>query len=117
MTQKTILIVEDDFLIAQDYMQTLEGLGWRIMGPVANVKDALLLLSTEVPQVALFDINLGNELVSPVARKLKSLNVPFILASAYDDIANLHSDILDGAESITKPFNPQTLIAALNKVI
>jgi CheY-like chemotaxis protein len=69
--QKTVLIVEDEFLIAMDLKLLLEHHGWRVMGPVATVRDALRLLEDELPSVALLDVNLGNELVTPVADSLK----------------------------------------------
>ncbi|RUV48377.1 response regulator, partial [Mesorhizobium sp. M5C.F.Ca.IN.020.29.1.1] len=54
--QKTILIVEDEFLIAMDLKLLLEHHGWRVMGPVATVRDALRLLDDELPAVALLDV-------------------------------------------------------------
>jgi hypothetical protein len=41
--QKTVLIVEDEFLIAMDLQLMLEDHGWRVIGPAANVRDALRL--------------------------------------------------------------------------
>lgn len=81
--QKTVLIVEDEFLIAMDLQLLLEGHGWRVMGPVATVGEALALLEVELPCVALLDVNLGTELVTPVAWALKENGIPFAVASAY----------------------------------
>ncbi|TIP80723.1 MAG: response regulator, partial [Mesorhizobium sp.] len=82
--QKTVLIVEDEYLTALDLKLLLEHHGWRVMGPVATVRDALRLLDDELPAVALLDVNLGNELVTPLAEILKARDVPFVVASAYD---------------------------------
>ena len=54
--QKTVLIVEDEFLISMDLTLMLEGYGWRVMGPVATVKGALRLLEDELLSVALIDV-------------------------------------------------------------
>ena len=80
---KTVLIVEDEFLIAIDLQQMLEDGGWRVLGPVATVKEALRLLEKELPSVALLDVNLGYEFVTPVAEILRARDVPFAVASAY----------------------------------
>jgi hypothetical protein len=53
-----------------------------VIGPVATVQAALRLLEDELPSVALLDVNLGIELVTPVAEALKARNVPFAIASA-----------------------------------
>src|SRR3546814_1168659 len=59
--QKTILIVEDEFLIAMDLQLLLEDCGWRVIGPVATVQGALRLLEGELPLVALLDVSLRSE--------------------------------------------------------
>lgn len=116
MTQKTILIVEDDFLIAKDLQQTLEASGWQIVGPAASVKAALKLLETETPLVAVLDVNLGRQLVTPVAHRLKAIGIPFLLTSGYDEPATLDTAVFGGVEHIVKPFNAQTLLDALSRV-
>ncbi|TIV21379.1 MAG: response regulator, partial [Mesorhizobium sp.] len=68
--QKTVLIVEDEFLIAMDLQSILERRGWRVIGPVGSVAGASRLLERERPAVAVLDVNLGNELVTPVAEQL-----------------------------------------------
>ena len=55
---RTVLIVEDEFLIALDLTLLLEGRGWSVLGPVASVEAALRLLNKETPAVALLDVNL-----------------------------------------------------------
>ncbi|RWD30200.1 MAG: response regulator [Mesorhizobium sp.] len=108
--QKTILVVEDEFLIAMDLQQLLEHHGWRVMGPVATMRDALRLLEDELPSVALLDINLGNELVTPVAEALRARGVPFAVASAYDR-PGLFGEVLAEAPNAGKPVGERRLLA------
>lgn len=49
--RKTVLVVEDEFLIAIDLKLLLESRGWEVLGPAATVSDALLLLGDELPEV------------------------------------------------------------------
>ncbi|RWC39339.1 response regulator [Mesorhizobium sp.] len=111
--QKTVLIVEDEFLIAMDLKLLLEYHGWQVMGPVATVRDALRLLDDELPAVALLDVNLGTELVTPLAEILKARNVPFAVASAYDRPEQVGGEVLAGAPNAGKPTGERRLLAAL----
>lgn len=49
---KTVLLVEDEFLIAMDLEMLLERHGWHVLGPAATVKQALQLLRSAEPAVA-----------------------------------------------------------------
>ncbi|WP_298722656.1 response regulator [uncultured Ferrovibrio sp.] len=114
--QKTVLIVEDEFLIAMDLTLLLEGHGWRIIGPVASVSAALSLMEDERPMVALLDVNLGHELVTPVAESLKARDIPFALASAYDRPEQFGGQVLADVPNIGKPINEQRLLATLARL-
>jgi DNA-binding response OmpR family regulator len=111
----TILIVEDEFLIAIELQEMLEARGWRVAGPVGNVADALKVLRQELPAIALLDVNLGNEVVTPVAEFLKARGVPFVVASAYDRPEKYGGDVLAGAPNAGKPTNERRLLAALQR--
>jgi len=115
--QKTVLIVEDEYLIAMDLQFLLEARGWRVIGPVATVQGALALLEDEEPAVALLDVNLGNELVTPVAQALKARNVPFAVASAHDKPERFGGEVLAGAPNAGKPTDERRLLAALASLL
>ncbi|WP_185966158.1 response regulator [Rhodopseudomonas palustris] len=112
--QKTVLIVEDEFLIAMDLARMIEGDGWTVIGPVPSVQQALRLLEDGLPTVAMLDVNLAGELVTPVAEMLKARNVPFAVASAYDKPENVGGAIfLAGVPNVGKPTNERRLLATL----
>ncbi|MBW9091629.1 response regulator [Rhizobium wenxiniae] len=79
---RRVLVVEDEFLIAMDLRSLLVESGFSVLGPAGTVADALELLEGETPDIALLDVNIGDERVTPVAVRLRSLDVPFILSSA-----------------------------------
>lgn len=95
---------------------TLEGNGWRVIGPAANVRDALRLLEDELPSVALLDISLGNKLVTVVAETLKTRAVPFALASAYSDPERHGGAVLAGAPNVGKPTSERLLMSTLTQL-
>ena len=91
----------------------LERYGWRVIGPVATVQAALRLLEDELPSVALLDVNLGIELVTPVAEVLKARNVPFAIASAYESPEEFGGKVLAGVPNVGKPTAERRLLSAL----
>jgi len=112
-----VLVVEDEVLLALDLELTLKRHGWRVLGPAATVAAALRLLGEgEPPAVALLDVNLRGELVTPVAEALRARGVPFVLVSAYDRL-DLVAPALAGAPNVGKPFDEGHLLAALTQAI
>lgn len=82
---QSVLVVEDDFLIADDLRRSLEASGATVWGPVADVAGALDLLDrTPSPDLAVLDVNLGEAMAYPVADRLRVLDIPFVLATGYD---------------------------------
>lgn len=113
----SVLIVEDEFLIAMDVEAMLEQNGHNVIGPATSVPAALCLLETLTPDVAVLDVNLRGQPVTPVAERLRNISVPFVLASAYafQDVDG--SDILAGAVNIGKPIREKRLLEALRAAI
>ena len=81
---KRILLVEDEYLIAQDIIRPLIDAGAEIIGPAATVQDALrLMLSAPALDAAVLDVNLNGEMVFAVADALITRGVPFVFATGY----------------------------------
>ncbi|CAN7693789.1 response regulator [Rhizobium sp. LjRoot98] len=81
---KRILVVEDEYFLADDTRRTLVNLQALVVGPVATVADALALIGGQEIDAAILDIHLGDELVFPVADKLEERNIPFVFATGFD---------------------------------
>jgi DNA-binding response OmpR family regulator len=80
-----ILVVEDEYLIADDLRDVLLDAGAEVLGPVPTVEAAKAVLESEpVIDAALLDINLGGALVFEVADSLIARSVPFAFATGYD---------------------------------
>jgi two-component system, response regulator PdtaR len=110
-----VLVVEDEALIALHLEFILKRHGWRVLGPAASVAQALRLLDeSEAPDVAVLDVNLRGEPVTPVAEALRAQGVPFVLASAYDRVDQMAVP-LAGVPNVGKPFDEGRLLAALTR--
>ncbi len=111
-----ILVVEDEFLIAMDLQDTLTKGGYQVLGPTRTVGEALDVLTRSRPHAAVLDVNLDGESVTPVARVLKAMGVPFVLASAHMLGAG-DDDVLRSAENLGKPIDSRRLHGSLKLLL
>lgn len=82
---RRILVVEDDYIIAQDFQEELEAAGAIVVGPAPSVSKALCLLNGEPGlNAAVLDVNLGDEKTFPVAEALTAKTIPFLFATGYN---------------------------------
>jgi len=79
-----ILLVEDDFLTALDVASRLEASGFEVIGPAHDLAEGLALLQLGSPHAAVLDINLGKELVYPLARACLDRGMPVLFATGID---------------------------------
>ena len=73
-------------------------------------------LAREQPDLAVLDVNLHGHPVVAVAQRLRSLQIPFILASACERFDFEDSEVLAEAENVGKPFTPRQVLAALERL-
>ena len=106
-----VLIVEDEYFLADDMAQVLERLGAHVVGPVQTPAKALALLADEPVDAAILDINLKGQMVFPVADALREQGVPFVFATGYDEtvIPEAYKDV----PRWEKPFKPEDLAKTL----
>ena len=108
----SILIVEDEPLIADDIAMTLEKHGYTVVDVVDNSEDAFQVIEAKMPDMALLDINIEGEMDGiQLASKLK---IPFVFLTSYYDRDTLEKvSLVKPAGFIVKPFNENDLIANL----
>jgi CheY-like chemotaxis protein len=113
---RRILVVEDEFFVADDLVQALTRLGAEVLGPVPTREEALQILATAGPiDLAVLDINLEDEAVYPVADLLAIQGVPFLFATGYSRA--LVPAQYQHVPRWEKPFDPQTLAQALPNLL
>lgn len=98
---RRILIVEDEFLTAQQLEICVHDAGGKVVGPVASVDDALPIARTQGIDAALLDVNLRGRMVTPVAEELQARGIPFVLVTAYGREA-LQQPVLRDAPLVAK---------------
>ena len=115
IAQNSVLIVEDETLIAMDLQDMLEDAGYRVIGPVGSVAAALQLLGSERPDLALLDVNLGGENVFKVASELATgpARIVFLTGHSEQHLPEEHRH----RPLVTKPFLPGTVLAAIERTL
>jgi DNA-binding response OmpR family regulator len=79
----TILVVEDEFLISALVADALTTAGFRVIGPLARLADAVEVAKAKTFDAALLDIELaGGEEVFPAAEILAERGIPFAFVSS-----------------------------------
>ncbi len=83
-----ILVIEDEYLLADELASELTRAGATIIGPVAAVGAALGLIEAD-PRLdgALLDVHLEGEMSFPVADLLVQRGVPLVFTTGYDAAA------------------------------
>ena len=113
---RRVLVVEDEYFVADDLGRALTQLGAEVLGPVATREEAFELLSTgERIDLAVLDINLEGEPVFPVADTLIEQGVPFLFATGYDQSAIPAQ--YQQVPRWEKPFAPEALAQALSVIM
>jgi CheY-like chemotaxis protein len=109
---RSILIVEDEPLIAMMLEDFLDSLGHSIVGTCETVEEALSKVDEGGFDVAIVDVQLKNgEHIWPVADRLSEQGIPFILATGglIEPPPAQHAD----APVLSKPFTIDAIEPAL----
>jgi len=80
---RRVMIVEDEALVALVLADHLTEFGLSVVGPCASVAEATAALEANDLDAAILDVNLGKELVYPVAELLADRGIPFVFVTGY----------------------------------
>jgi CheY-like chemotaxis protein len=112
---RRVLLVEDEPIVAWLLKDMLVDLGCSVVGPAADVNQALAMIEAESIDVAVLDVNLRRQMSYPIADVLVARGVPFVFSTGYDK-----DRLLDGYRTIPtlqKPFHRSDLGDTLAKLL
>lgn len=115
--QHCILVIDDDPDYAESQQEFLEEHGFRAIATTTE-EQALDLIRNEPVEIVLIDIRIGRGNGVELIRSLKKIKPDLIciMVTAYASIATAVEAIKEGAyEYLTKPVNPEDLLATLNR--
>lgn len=113
---RSVLVVEDEYMIADDLAQAFEDAGAEVVGPAPTVAQALALIQGGSKiDVAVLDVNLDGERVWQVAETLAKRATPFLVVTGYDALA-LPSQFRN-AIRLEKPVDLDEVVKAANRLM
>lgn len=108
LTGARVLVIEDEYLLADDARTALIDLGAEVLGPVPTAQEASEVIASH-PRIdaALLDINLRGRKAFDVADLLQARGIPFAFVTGYDreSLPQRFSDAI----SLQKPLRPEQL--------
>lgn len=111
-----VLLVEDQVLIALDAESCLRALGAAQVVIAPTSETAVKHIDAARPDLAVLDVNLGDQTSAPVAELLRKLNVPFVFATGYGDTMMI-PDSMHDVPIVRKPYADSTLAEAIAGVL
>lgn len=111
LSGRHVLVVEDDFYLANDADRALRAAGASIVGPLPRSALALDALAQDGIDAAVVDINLGEGPSFELADALKAAGVPFVFVTGYDEvqIPARFSDVT----AVQKPADARAVVTAV----
>lgn len=113
-SQLSVLLVEDDALIAMDMEGRLAGFECRLVGTAASIAAARELMAKLKPDFALLDANLNGESSVPLAADLIAEGIEVAFCTGYEDIHDL-PEALALVPKLTKPVADDDLRRVLRR--
>ncbi|NJL44834.1 MAG: hybrid sensor histidine kinase/response regulator [Leptolyngbyaceae cyanobacterium SM2_3_12] len=116
MPGESILIVEDERIVARDIEKRLKKLGYRVSASVASGEEALLQVAITLPDLILMDIQLKGTLdgIQTAEQIYASQGIPVVFLTAYADEDTLQrAKVTEPFGYIVKPFDERDLHAAV----
>lgn len=116
----SILVVEDEAVIAMDLKQRLLAAGFRVAKVVATGEAALVHVALVPPDLVLMDVGLAGRLDGfETARQLQAqADIPIIFVSGYaDETFQDKAKALKSSGSLEKPVEMDELTAAIDAAL
>lgn len=104
----SVLVVEDQSLIAMDVEDTLRGMGAQDVRLVSDTEEAITALTTFQPHIAILDFILGSVTSEAVAEHLLERGIPFMFMTGYSDQLSI-PERFRNVEVVRKPINNASL--------
>jgi CheY-like chemotaxis protein len=108
---KSVLIVEDEFIIGLMFMQEIARAGGTSIGPATSVADALKEIESRVVHAVILDAKLADGTSAELADYLEERRIPYVVVSGYD-----RADLprrLRSAPFVAKPISVPQLMEAI----
>lgn len=113
----SVLLVEDEYLIALDAAEILRRLGVKKVETVATFEGAAKQAEDGQFDLAVLDVNINGRYSFPIAKTIDSRGIPVVFASGYELRDGAAALGMDHIICVTKPYTGDRLKAALTEAL
>jgi DNA-binding NtrC family response regulator len=106
-----VLILEDEFFLADDLARALRDAGAEPVGPVSTIAQAEEIIGQQGVDAAVLDLNLHGEMASDFVQKLSASELPCLIVSGYG--ADAIPESVTAVARLEKPVSPSAVIDSL----
>ncbi len=110
-----VLVVEDEYFIADDLARALDAAGADPIGPAGTVDQARRLLKNQRVDAAILDLNLRGDMAVDFVEQLSAAGVPCVIVSGYGRGSLPES--LEAIPSLEKPVSYEKVIEMVRNVL
>lgn len=110
LIDRRVMLVEDDPMLLMALEAMMADFGCQVAGTAMSVDAALSLARETTFDLAVLDVNLRGELVTPVALTLAERRIPFVFATAFN--VSIMPSLAD-RPLVPKPYKPEEIELAL----
>ena len=109
-----ILLVEDEYYIADDFRRVLSAAGATVVGPASTVESAERMVDEDAFDCAVIDLNLHGQSALSVADRLRERGKTFAIATGYGS-GSIPERLMD-VPRIEKPFDGPALLQLVTQL-
>ena len=113
----SVMLLEDEFLIALDAKDILDTLGVKHVQVVNTLAKATVVAQSGNVDVAILDLNINGEMSFGVAEILLERRVPIVFASGYELRGRIDAEMEGAVVHLRKPYTGETLKVALEEAL
>jgi len=111
-----ILVVEDNYLLAEVICDFVIECGMQPVGPAAGLETGLVYARETSLDGAILDINLDGRLCFPICSVLAQRGIPFCFLTGYSHLAMVPQQFR-GAPLVSKPFEPEEMRSVIEMML
>ncbi|SFB48290.1 Response regulator receiver domain-containing protein [Rhizobium sp. NFR07] len=115
MSDKLILLLEDQPLISLDVEESLSENGFRNIVTLRSQKEASAWLGEFAPDFVLLDLYLDDGDSRPVLEHLKQAGTPFLIYTGSEKPPEWDDGLFAASEWVSKPVDPAILASLIKK--
>lgn len=120
MNSNRILVVEDEVMVAMTLEDTLEALGYEVVGTTDNGKDAVRLAGEKTPDLILMDIRIRGDIdgIEAAEKISEDYDIPVVFLTAHSDEQTLMRALKTQPYGfLIKPFRERELYSNIEMAI